>query len=217
MLLPKHNLVLFTWGNVSQIDRSRGLVAIKPSGVAYESLTWEDIVVLDLDGNIVDGKYRPSSDTATHLELYKQFDGIGGVVHTHSTFATACAQSCKDVTAYGTTHADYFYGDIPCTRPLTQQEIEDAYELNTGRVIVETFRERGIDPTAVPGVLVANHGPFTWGADGFDAVHNAVVLDQVCRLAVYTRMMNPEINRMGQHILDKHYFRKHGENAYYGQ
>lgn len=215
--LPKFNLVVFTWGNVSAIDRTRGLVVIKPSGVPYEQLEARHLVVLDLDGNVIEGTYRPSSDTATHLELYRQFPKAGGIVHTHSRWATIWAQACQDLPAYGTTHADYFYGTVPCTRQLHPQEIEQDYERNTGKVIVNTFRERDIDPAAVPGVLVAGHGPFTWGKDAGDAVHNAVVLDECAMMALNSRALTPDLKPLDQHLLDKHYLRKHGKNAYYGQ
>ena len=215
MLLPKYDLVTFTWGNVSGIDRGKGLFVIKPSGVEYDKLTPEDMVVVDLDGNKVEGKYNPSSDTATHVELYNRFPQIGGVVHTHSPWATSWAQAGRGIPCYGTTHADYFYGDIPCTRDLTAQEIEEAYELNTGNVIVETFA--GKDPMAVPGVVVKNHGPFAWGRTPAGAVYNAVVLDKVAEMAYNTMTLNPRTKRVHQYLLDKHYFRKHGANAYYGQ
>jgi L-ribulose-5-phosphate 4-epimerase len=215
--LPKYNLVVFTWGNVSAIDRERGLVVIKPSGVPYDQLEERHLVVLDLDGNIVEGTYRPSSDTATHLELYKRFPRAGGIVHTHSRWATIWAQAGQDLPAYGTTHADYFYGAVPCTRKLTREEIAAEYELNTGKVIVETFEQRKIDPAAVPGVLVAGHGPFTWGRDAADAVHNAVVLDECSMMALNSRLLTPDLQPLDQRLLDKHYLRKHGKNAYYGQ
>ncbi len=218
MLLPKHGLVTFTWGNASEIDRKSGVVAIKPSGVEYDKLKPEHIVVLDLDsGDIVDGKLNPSSDTPTHLELYKRFPNIGGVVHTHSAHGTAWAQAGRDLPAYGTTHADYFYGPILCTRALTKPEVEEAYELNTGRVIAETFENKEIDPDAVPGVLVSNHAPFSWGTDAKNAVHNAVVLEEVAKVAFMCEIINPEIPVMPAYVLDKHYNRKHGKNAYYGQ
>lgn len=216
LLLPKYGLVTFTWGNVSEIDRELGVFAIKPSGVEYDSMKLDDIVVLDLDGNKVEGDLNPSSDTATHLELYKAFKDIGGIVHTHSRNGTTWAQAGMDIPALGTTHADYFYGDIPCTRRLTPEEIKDEYEKNTGLVIVEEFNKRNIDPVAVPGVIISGHAPFTWGKDGFNAVHNAVVLEEDAAMALGTRMLNPEI-KIQQELSDKHYFRKHGENAYYGQ
>ena len=217
LLLPELDLVKFTWGNVSEIDREKGIIAIKPSGVDYENLTADDIVLVDLDGNIVEGKLRPSSDTATHIELYKTFSDIGGVVHTHSEWAVSWAQSGRGIPCYGTTHADCFYGEIPCTREMTDEEIESAYEKNTGIVIAETFMKRNIDPMAVPGVLCVNHGPFSWGKNGHDAVHNAAVLETVAEMATKTELLNPSVKPVKQAILDKHYFRKHGKNAYYGQ
>lgn len=217
LLLPELDLVKFTWGNVSEIDREKGIIAIKPSGVDYENLTADDIVLVDLDGNIVEGKFRPSSDTATHIELYKTFSDIGGVVHTHSEWAVSWAQSGRGIPCYGTTHADCFYGEIPCTREMTDEEIESAYEKNTGIVIAETFMKRNIDPMAVPGVLCVNHGPFSWGKNGHDAVHNAAVLETVAEMATKTELLNPSVKPVKQAILDKHYFRKHGKNAYYGQ
>ncbi|OPA78355.1 L-ribulose-5-phosphate 4-epimerase [Paenibacillus selenitireducens] len=213
--LPKHGLVTFTWGNVSGIDRERGLVVIKPSGVAYEKLKAEDLVVLDLDGNVVEGNLRPSSDTATHIALYKAFPHIGGVVHTHSPWATSWAQAGISIPAYGTTHADYYYGEVPCTRPMTAAEIQGAYELETGNVIIETFRD--LDPDQVPGVLVYCHAPFNWGKDPQDAVHNAVVLEEVAKIASRMRQVNPDVQPMDQTLLDRHFLRKHGANAYYGQ
>jgi len=212
--LVKHGLVIFTWGNVSGIDREKELVVIKPSGVGYENMKSEDMVVVDLDGKVVEGKYKPSSDTATHVILYKNFNDIGGIVHTHSEWATIWSQSGQSIPALGTTHADYFYGNIPCTRKLTKTEIESAYEIETGNVIVETFQN--IDPNAIPGVLVNNHGPFSWGNDPHNAVHNAVVLEAVSKMAYYTLKINP-VPPLDQHLLDKHYLRKHGKNAYYGQ
>lgn len=217
LALPKHNLVTFTWGNVSEIDRASGLVAIKPSGVDYDVMTAEDIVIVDLDGNRVWGNKKPSSDTATHLELYRQFADIGGVVHTHSRHATTWAQTGEDIIALGTTHADYFYGTIPCTRKMTPAEIAGEYELETGKVIVETFQKRGIDPNAVPGVLVHSHGPFTWGSDADNAVHNSVVLEEVAYMNLFSKLIRPNLQPMQQELLDKHYLRKHGKNAYYGQ
>ena len=215
LLLPKHGLVTFTWGNASGIDRERGLVVIKPSGVEYDGMTAEDMVVVDLDGNVVEGRWKPSSDTPTHVELYKAFPAVGGVVHTHSRWATTFAQAGMTIPAMGTTQGDYFYGDIPCTRPMTGEEIGGEYEKATGKVIIETFS--GEDPAAVPGVLVYSHGPFTWGADALDAVHNAVVLEEVAFMGWHTMVLNPEQGRMQQTLLDKHYLRKHGANAYYGQ
>lgn len=213
--LPQYRLVTFTWGNVSGIDRERGLVVIKPSGVAYDKLTIDDMVVVDLNGNVVEGGLKPSSDTPTHLWLYKQFPGIGGIVHTHSTWATVWAQAGKGIPALGTTHADYFYGEIPCTRPMTNEEIQGAYELETGKVITETFRF--LDPLQMPGVLVHGHGPFAWGKDPANAVHNAVVLEEVAKMAARTFMLNPDAQPISQTLLDRHYLRKHGANAYYGQ
>lgn len=215
LLLPKYGLVTFTWGNVSAVDRERGVIVIKPSGVEYDELTPDMMTVVDFDGNIVEGGLNPSSDTPTHIELYKSFKNIGGVVHTHSTNAVSFAQAKRSITIYGTTHADYFFGDIPCTRPLTREEIESDYEKNTGVVIANTFEN--IDPEAMPAVLVANHGPFAWGKDARDAVHNAVVLEQVALMAMQTEMLNPNITSVSDYIKDKHYYRKHGENAYYGQ
>ena len=212
--LVKNGLVLFTWGNVSAIDRASGLVVIKPSGVAYEGMTAEDMVVVDLGGKVIEGKYRPSSDTPTHIELYKAHPQIGGVVHTHSTFATAFAQCGRAIPAYGTTHADYFYGDIPCARSLREDEMA-LYEANTGRVINETFAEK--DVVAVPACLVANHGVFAWGKDAAEAVYHATVVEEVAKMAFLTENLTPDAKRLPQHIADKHYFRKHGANAYYGQ
>ena len=217
MLLPKYGLVTFTWGNVSAIDRETGYFVIKPSGVDYEIMKPEDMVVMDLEGNRVEGRYKPSSDTPTHLELYKAFPALGGVVHTHSTHAVAWAQARRDIPAFGTTHADYFYGPVPCARELTPEEIEEDYEKNTGKVIIETFRTRGIDPVHVPGVLCASHGPFTWGKDAAQAVYHAVVLEEVARMAVLTLTIDPDAQPAPQHVLDKHFMRKHGPNAYYGQ
>ncbi len=217
LMLPAHGLVTFTWGNVSEIDREKGLFVIKPSGVSYEEMKPEDMVVVDLDGNKVEGDLNPSSDTPTHLELYKAFPECGGIVHTHSSWATSFAQACKGIPAFGTTHADYFYGEIPATRLMTKEEIEGAYEKNTGLVIIETFKSRGIDPAAVPAVLVSNHGPFAWGTDAFNAVHNAVVLEEVAKMALRAMQLNPGLPSISQAILDKHYLRKHGANAYYGQ
>ncbi|MFS0723951.1 L-ribulose-5-phosphate 4-epimerase [Paenibacillus sp. 1P07SE] len=217
MDLPKYGLVTFTWGNVSGIDRDSGLVVIKPSGVPYEELRPEQMVVVDLDGKVVEGSYKPSSDTATHVLLYKEFAGIGGIVHTHSPWATSFAQAGRALPALGTTHGDYFYGEVPCTRPMTEAEIKGAYELETGRVIVETFVSRGIDPMQVPSVLVNSHAPFCWGKDAHNAVHNAVVLEECSRMAVHTFALNPSVAPMDQHLLDRHYLRKHGANAYYGQ
>ncbi len=217
MELPRRHLVTFTWGNVSGIDRESGLVVIKPSGVEYEELSPENMVVMDLDGNKVEGDLKPSSDTPTHILLYKEFPEIGGIVHTHSTNAVGWAQAGRDIPFYGTTHADYFYGPIPCTRDLTEKEIEEAYEENTGNVIVETFKERGIDPVSVPGVLCHSHGPFTWGKDPAEAVYHAVVLEEVARMARYTEQIKHDVSPAANCIMEKHYKRKHGPNAYYGQ
>lgn len=214
--LPQYNLVTFTWGNVSEVNRIKGVMAIKPSGVEYNNMKIEDIVVLSLTGEIVEGKLNPSSDTATHLELYNTFQNIGGIVHTHSRYATVWAQAELDVPALGTTHADYFYGDVPCTRRLTDSEIATNYEKNTGLVIIEEFERRGLDPIAMPGVIVSGHAPFCWGKNALDAVHNAVVLEEVAMMAVSTRQLNRTI-KIQQTLSDKHYFRKHGANAYYGQ
>ena len=217
MELPQRGLVTYTWGNVSGIDRESGLFVIKPSGVDYETMTADDMVVMDLDGNKVEGRYKPSSDTPTHLELYKKYIEIGGVVHTHSPEATSWAQAGRSIPLYGTTHADYFYGEIPCARSLTPEEIDEAYEKNTGLVIIETFEERGLNPMYTPGVLCTNHGPFTWGKDAAEAVHNAVVLEEVAKMALKTELINPDVKVAPDCIRDKHFFRKHGENAYYGQ
>ncbi len=217
MELPRRGLVTFTWGNVSGIDREQGLFVIKPSGVEYEELKPEDLVVMDLKGNKVEGDMNPSSDTKTHMVLYNMFPEIGGVVHTHSPHAVAWAQAGRDIPAYGTTHADYFYGEVPCARNLTPEEIDEDYELNTGKVIAETFNERGINPTYVPAVICRNHGPFTWGKDAAQAVYHAVVLEEVAKMALYTEMINPKVGCAPQCIQDKHFSRKHGPNAYYGQ
>ncbi len=216
MELPRRGLVTYTWGNVSGIDRERGLFVIKPSGVDYEKMRPADMVVMDLEGKQIEGDLRPSSDTPTHLELYRAFPQIGGIVHTHSTYATAWAQAGRGLPCYGTTHADYFYGEIPCARNLTAEEIEEGYEKNTGLVIVETFKGR--NPVYVPGVLCKNHGPFTWGRDGAEAVHNAVVLEEIARMNLLTEILNPGgDSRTPQCMQDKHFLRKHGPNAYYGQ
>lgn len=216
LLLPKHGLITFTWGNVSGIDREKGLVVIKPSGVEYDGMTVEDMVVVELaTGKIAEGKWKPSSDTDTHLELYRRFAGLGGIVHTHSRWATIYAQSKKAIPALGTTHGDYFYGPIPCTRLMAPEEIAGRYELETGKVIVETFS--GKNPMEVPAVLVASHGPFTWGQTPKQAVHNAVVLEEVAFMAWHNQSAEPGIAPMQQQLLDKHYLRKHGKNAYYGQ
>ncbi|MBW7458317.1 L-ribulose-5-phosphate 4-epimerase [Paenibacillus sepulcri] len=217
MELPQYGLVTFTWGNVSGIDRERGLVAIKPSGVPYDELKPEQIVIVDLEGNVVEGNLRPSSDTPTHVALYRAFDGIGGIVHTHSPWATSWAQAGRPIPALGTTHADYFYGEIPCTRPMTEAEIQGAYELETGNVIIETFTQGDIDPNQVPAALVYSHAPFCWGKDPHNAVHNAVVVEEAAKMALHTFQLNPNIQPMDQHLLDRHYLRKHGKNAYYGQ
>ena len=218
MLLPKYGLVTFTWGNVSEIDRETGIFAIKPSGVSYATLRPEQMVLVRLtDGAVVEGDLNPSSDTPTHLELYRAFPEVGGIVHTHSTYATSFAQAERDLPCYGTTHADYFYGPVPCTRHLTGKEIQTDYEKNTGLVIEETFTARGIDPMACPAVLVRKHGPFAWGKNALKAVESAVVLEEICRMALFTEQINPRVQSAPQDISDKHYFRKHGANAYYGQ
>ena len=215
--LPKRGLITYTWGNVSGIDREKGLVVIKPSGVSYDGMKASDMVVLDLDGNRVEGTLNPSSDTPTHLELYKKYPDLGGVVHTHSTSATSWAQAGRDIPLYGTTHADYFFGDIPCARSLTKEEIEGEYERNTGLVIIETLVERNVNPVYTPGILVKNHGVFTWGKDADEAVHNAVVLEEVAKMATFTEMINKDADKAPEYLRDKHFYRKHGENAYYGQ
>lgn len=215
LLLPKHGLVTFTWGNVSGIHRDAGLVVIKPSGVSYNSLTLDDLVVVDIDGHIIEGNLRPSSDTATHLFLYRHFEEIGGIVHTHSPWATSWAQAGREIPALGTTHADYFNGNIPCTRQMMKEEILGNYELETGKVIVETFQ--GLNPSEIPGVLVHSHAPFNWGTDAVDAVHNAVVLEECAKMAYHTSNLNPDVPLMDQTLRQKHFFRKHGANAYYGQ
>jgi L-ribulose-5-phosphate 4-epimerase len=212
--LVKYGLVVFTWGNVSGIDREKGLVVIKPSGVSYDDMKPSDMVVMDMYGKVVEGHLKPSSDTPTHLVLYRQFPNIGGVVHTHSEWATSWAQAGRGIPCLGTTQADYFYGEIPCTRKMTDAEIQGQYELETGHVIVERFK--GIDPDTIPGVLVNNHGPFSWGKDAHDAVHNAVVMEEVAKMTFRTLVMNPETT-MSQTLIDKHFLRKHGKNAYYGQ
>ena len=215
--LKEYNLVVLTWGNVSALSDDRKYVVIKPSGVDYAVMTADQMVVTDLDGNVVEGNLRPSSDLPTHIEIYKNFQGVGGIVHTHSRYATAFAQAEQELPCYGTTHADHFYGTVPCTRHLLPEEIESGYEINTGKVIVETFRERHLDPLAVPAVLVCKHGPFTWGSDMKKAVENALVLDETAHMAILSMMMNPSIQAAPQYLQDKHYFRKHGANAYYGQ
>ncbi len=218
LLLPKYNLVTFTWGNASEIDRESGLVVIKPSGVEYDTMTPDDMVVIELEsGKTVEGKYKPSSDAPTHLELYRRFENIGGIVHTHSRWATIFSQCAKGIPALGTTHADYFYGEIPCTRKMTQEEISGEYELETGKVIAETFIEGGMKTQEVPAVLVYSHGPFSWGSDAMEAVHNAVVLEEVAFMAWHCLSINPSLPPMQQQLSDKHYLRKHGKNAYYGQ
>lgn len=217
MELPKRKLITFTWGNVSGFDKETGYFVIKPSGVEYEVLTPQDMVVMDLEGNKIEGKYRPSSDTPTHIELYRAFPDLGGIVHTHSSFATSWAQAGRDLPCYGTTHADYIYGAVPCARSLTKEEIEEAYEKNTGKVIIETFRERGLNPSQVPCVLCTKHGSFTWGKDAMEAVHNAVVLEECAKMASWTELINRGVKPANQCIMDKHFLRKHGANAYYGQ
>lgn len=217
MELPKRGLVTYTWGNVSAIDRESGYMVIKPSGVDYETMKAEDMVVMDLDGNQIEGRYKPSSDTATHIELYKKYKEIGGIVHTHSSWATSWAQAGRSIPLYGTTHADYFYGEIPCARSLTAEEINTEYEKNTGLVIIETLTEKNIDPVAMQAILLTNHGPFTWGKDAATAVYNAVVLEEVAKMACRTEMIHSAVQPAPEVIADKHYLRKHGANAYYGQ
>ena len=217
MELVRHGLVVYTWGNASGIDRERGLVVIKPSGVAYSELSPESMVVLDLDGNRVDGRLNPSSDTKTHLVLYREFPDIGGVVHTHSRGAVAGAQAGEDIRCYGTTHADYFAGPVLCTRSLTQAEIDEDYEKNTGNVIVETLREHNLEPKHIPAILCRNHGPFTWGRDAAEAVYHAVVLEEVANMAAMTRQIKPDAPDAPESLQMKHFLRKHGKNAYYGQ
>lgn len=218
LALPAHHLVTFTWGNVSAVDRQHGVMVIKPSGVAYPVMTVDDMVVVELEtGRVVEGSKKPSSDSDTHRGLYLAFEQIGGIVHTHSRHATIWAQSGKDLPAFGTTHADYFYGAIPCTRLMTQAEINGRYEWETGNVIIETFHERQISPLDIPAVLVNAHGPFAWGKDADTAVHNAVVLEEVAYMGIFTRQLTPDVGSMQQELLDKHYLRKHGKNAYYGQ
>ncbi len=217
LLLPQHGLVVFTWGNVSGIDREKNLVVIKPSGVDYGKMTENDMVVTDLQGNVIEGHLKPSSDLHTHLELYRNFKNLGGVVHTHSINAVAWAQAGLDIPALGTTQADYFYGSVPCTRQMYDEEIKKDYELNTGKVIVETFNNAKIDPDQMPGVLVHSHGPFTWGKDPFEAVHNAVVLEVLSEMALKSVTINPRVRDMQSTLLDKHFLRKHGPGAYYGQ
>lgn len=217
MELPRRGLVTYTWGNASGIDRTRGLVVIKPSGVEYDRLSPEELVVLDMDGNIVEGKLRPSSDTKTHIELYKAFKDIGGIVHTHSPNAVAWAQACEDIPCFGTTHADYFHGAVPCTRQLTKEELREDYERSTGKVIIETFRQRRIDEVAVPAAVCASHGPFAWGKTPAEAVYHSVVLEEVAKMALYTRQLNPSARPAPACVQEKHYQRKHGAQAYYGQ
>lgn len=215
--LPQQGLVKFTWGNVSAVDRASRLFVIKPSGVSYDTMKPSDMVVVDFDGNVVEGELRPSSDTATHAVLYKHYEAIGGIVHTHSTWATAWAQAGVDLSVMGTTHADTFYGAVPCTRFLTQEEVEGGYEAETGRLIIETFEQRGLDVMAVPGVLLKGHAPFTWGKDAHSAVVNTVILEEVAKMNLLARQVNPSAEDLPQYILDKHYLRKHGKDAYYGQ
>lgn len=217
MLLPQYGLVTFTWGNVSGIDREKGLIVIKPSGVSYDTMKAEDMVVVDLEGKVVEGHYKPSSDTPTHVVLYNSFPNIGGVVHTHSSWATSWAQAGREIPCYGTTHADYIYGPVPCVRNLTAEEIDAGYEKNTGVLIADEFALRKLDYEAVPVVLCKNHGPFTWGKDAMEAVHNAVVLEEVAKMAARCEMLNPNNQPAPQVLQDKHYYRKHGANAYYGQ
>ena len=217
LALPKMELVTYTWGNVSGIDRESGLIAIKPSGVEYENMTARDMVVCDMEGNVMEGEYKPSSDLATHLYLYKSFPNCGGIVHTHSRMATSWAQAELDIPAFGTTHADYFYGSIPCTRNMRSEEIKEGYEKNTGKVIVETFQTRNIDPEMVPGVIVSRHGPFSWGRTPQEAVHNAVVMEELALMGIQSKILKPKIVPMPDVLLNKHFLRKHGKNAYYGQ
>lgn len=218
LLLPKYGLVTFTWGNVSGIDREKGIMVIKPSGVEYDDMRPDDMVLVDIEsGKTVEGRYRPSSDTDTHLALYRAYPSMGGIVHTHSRMAASFAQAGRDIPAFGTTHGDYFYGDIPCTRKMTPAEIGGSYELETGNVIIEELTRRGIDPMEIPAALVHSHGPFAWGTDPFNAVHNAVVLEECACMAFNTLALAPAAERMQQELLDKHYLRKHGKNAYYGQ
>ncbi|EHM41926.1 L-ribulose-5-phosphate 4-epimerase [Hafnia alvei] len=218
LALPKYGLVTFTWGNVSGVDRASGLMVIKPSGVDYEGMGIDDMVVVDIaSGDVVEGKWKPSSDTETHRGLYLAFPNIGGIVHTHSRHATIWSQAGLDIPAWGTTHADYYYGNIPCTRLMTEFEIQHDYEWKTGQVIIETFERRHLNPDQMPAVLVHSHGPFAWGKNALDAVHNAVVLEEVAYMAIFTRQLSPQLSDMQQELLDKHYLRKHGANAYYGQ
>lgn len=215
--LAAKKIVIYTWGNVSEIDRESGLVVIKPSGLDYDVMKPEDMVVVSLEsGEVVEGKWKPSSDTPTHLALYRAFPEIGGITHTHSSTAVAFAQAARPIPALGTTHADYFYGDIPCTRSLTKEEVEEAYEANTGKVIIETIENAGYDPMAIPGIVVQNHGPFTWGKDAANSVYNAVVMEECAKMALMTLSLNPDAS-IPHYVLEKHYMRKHGKNAYYGQ
>lgn len=215
--LVAKKIVIYTWGNVSEIDRESGLVVIKPSGLDYDVMKPEDMVIVSLEtGDVVEGKWKPSSDTPTHLELYRAFPEIGGITHTHSTTAVAFAQAARPIPALGTTHADYFYGDIPCTRSLTKEEVEEAYEANTGKVIIETINDGGYDPMAIPGIVVQNHGPFTWGKDAANSVYNAVVMEECAKMALMTLSLSPDAS-IPYYVLEKHYMRKHGKNAYYGQ
>lgn len=215
--LVKKNLVIYTWGNVSATDREKKLMVIKPSGVEYDTMKPEDMVIIDFEGNVIESRYKPSSDTPTHIELYKAFEKIGGIVHTHSSYATSWAQARKEIPALGTTHADYFYGNVLCTRPLTKEEIDGEYEKNTGLVIIETLKKNNINPLDIPGIIVASHGPFAWGRDAEEAVYNAVVLEELAKMAYRTIQINPDIKPVEKYLLDKHYLRKHGKNAYYGQ
>lgn len=215
--LVEQGLVIYTWGNVSGIDRESGLVVIKPSGISYDIMTVEDMVVLDLEGNVVEGKYKPSSDTPSHLVLYKEYEEIKSVVHTHSEWATAWAQAGRAIPVYGTTHADYFYGEILCTRKLNKEEVESNYEHNTGLVMVETLKKHEKDPLELPGLIIFNHGPFSWGETPSKAVHNAKVMDEVAKMSFRTETINPRVQPISNYVLDKHYLRKHGKNAYYGQ
>ena len=215
MALPKYGLVVFTWGNASEVDLERGVFAIKPSGVEYEELTPDQMVICDLEGNVIEGSLRPSSDMPTHAALYRSFEGVGGIVHTHSNWAVSWAQAGRSIPCYGTTHADYFFGEIPCVRALTKAEVDGDYELNTGKVIVEGFEH--LDPLATPAVLVRNHGPFTWGKDAAEAVYHAVVLEEVAKMAMRTEMVKMDVEPAPQYLLDRHFLRKHGPNAYYGQ
>ncbi|MDR1248006.1 MAG: L-ribulose-5-phosphate 4-epimerase [Treponema sp.] len=215
--LQQHKLVTFTWGNVSAIDRASNYLVIKPSGVAYDRLQPEDMVVVDLEGRKIEGALNPSSDTPTHITLYRECAAIGGIVHTHSTFATIYAQANRDIPALGTTHADYLYGQVPCTREMTDQEIQGEYERETGNVIIETFVKRNLDMMQIPAVVVAHHGPFAWGKDAMEAVHNAVVLEEVAKMGLFSTLLNPGFSPISQTLLDKHYLRKHGAGAYYGQ